>query len=393
MINDPTAVLFILAAVVAVAVTLEARHHLFRSLGSALLAILFAMALSNAGLIPGNSSAYVFLAGPAVSAGIALILLGVDVRTVIKAGPTMLAAFAVGAVGSALGASLAGYVLADSIGPETWKLAGQYTATYTGGGANFAAVGAELETSGELFAAGIAADVILTAIWMAACLLVPVLLGSRSEAKSASSAEAKAAQENSLDEETDGGATPGAERMLFTSLGEVSLVDLSMLAAIVLGTLWASDALGQKFASVPGVLWLTTITLVLAQIPMVRALRGAGVIGNYLVLLFLASNGAQSVVANIFAVGLPVVYFASITVAIHGLVIFGVGRMLRLDIRTLVVASQANVGGPASAIALATARGYTDRLLPGMAVGLLGYAVGNYAGLAIASLMHGVLGG
>ncbi len=393
MINDPTAVLFILAAVVAVAVTLEARHHLFRSLGSALLAILFAMALSNAGLIPGNSSAYVFLAGPAVSAGIALILLGVDVRTVIKAGPTMLAAFAVVAVSSTIRASLAGYVLADSIGPETWKLAGQYTATYTGGGANFAAVGAELETSGELFAAGIAADVILTAIWMAACLLVPVLLGSRSEAKSASSAEAKASRENSLDEENDGAATPGAERMLFTSLGEVSLVDLSMLAAIVLGTLWASDALGQKFASVPGVLWLTTITLLLAQIPMVRALRGAGVIGNYLVLLFLASNGAQSVVANIFAVGLPVVYFASITVAIHGLVIFGVGRMLRLDIRTLVVASQANVGGPASAIALATARGYTDRLLPGMAVGLLGYAVGNYAGLAIASLMHGVLGG
>ena len=100
MINDPTAVLFVLAAVVAVAVALEARHHLFRSLGSALLGILFAMVLSNTGIIPGESSAYVFLSGPAVSAGIALILLGVDVRTVIKAGPTMLAAFAVGAVGS-----------------------------------------------------------------------------------------------------------------------------------------------------------------------------------------------------------------------------------------------------------------------------------------------------
>jgi uncharacterized membrane protein len=392
VIDDPTAVLFILAAVVAVAVALEARHHLFRSLGSALLAILFAMALSNAGLIPGTSSTYAFLAGPAVSAGIALILLGVDVRTVIKAGPTMLAAFAVGAVGSALGASVAGYVLADSIGPETWKLAGQYTATYTGGGANFAAVGAELETSGGLFAAGIAADVILTAVWMAACLAVPILLGSRSDAAPVGSAETKASQLSSPGEET-GGETPGAERMLFTSLGDVSLVDLGMLAAIVLGTLWTSDVLGQRFASVPGVLWLTTITLLLAQIPLVRKLRGAGVIGNYLVLLFLASNGAQSVVANIFAVGLPVVYFASITVAIHGMVIFGVGRMLRLDIRTLVVASQANVGGPASAIALATARGYTDRLLPGMAVGLLGYAVGNYSGLAIASLMRGVLGG
>ena len=393
MINDPTAVLFILAAVVAVAVALEARHHLFRSLGSALLAILFAMVLSNAGLIPGNSSTYAFLAGPAVSAGIALILLGVDVRTVIRAGPTMLAAFAVGAVGSALGASIAGYVLADSIGPETWKLAGQYTATYTGGGANFAAVGAELETSGELFAAGIAADVIITAVWMAACLTAPLLLRSSTQAVSTGLDAVAASGTSSLDEETEGGATPGAERMLFTSLGDVSLVDLGALAAIVLGTLWASDVLGQRFLSVPGVLWLTTITLLIAQIPAVRKLRGAGVIGNYLVLLFLASNGAQSVVANIVAVGLPVVYFASITVAIHGLVIFGVGRMLRLDIRTLAVASQANVGGPASAIALATARGYADRLLPGMAVGLLGYAVGNYAGLAIASLMRGVLGG
>ena len=393
MINEPTAVLFILAAVVAVAVALEARHHLFRSLGSALLAILFAMVLSNAGLIPGDSSAYVFLAGPAVSAGIALILLGVDVRTVIKAGPTMLAAFAVGAVGSAVGASIAGYLLADSIGAETWKLAGQYTATYTGGGANFAAVGAALETSGELFAAAIAADVILTAIWMAACLAVPVLLGSRLAAKPARLAKAGATGTSSLDEETGRGEEHGVERMLYTSLGDVGLVDLGALATIVLGTLWASDLLGERLAPVPGVLWLTTIALLLAQIPAVRKLRGAGVIGNYLVLLFLASNGARSVVANIFAVGLPVVYFASITVAIHGLVIFGIGRALRLDIRTLAVASQANVGGPASAIALATARGYTDRLLPGMAVGLLGYAVGNYAGLAIAALMRGALGG
>jgi uncharacterized membrane protein len=393
MIRDPTAVFFVLAAVVAVAVTLEARHKLFRSLGSALVGILLAMVLSNSGIIPGDSSAYVFLGGPAVSAGIALILLSVDVRTVIKAGPTMLAAFAVGAVGSAIGASVAAYVLADSIGLETWKLAGQYTATYTGGGANFAAVGAELGTSGELFAAAIAADVILTAIWMAICLAVPVMLGSRLASASVGRPGAQPPSKEALQPETQPSASDGAERMLYSSVGDVGLVDLAALAAIVLGTLWASDVLGQSLAPVPGVLWLTTIALLLAQIPAVQRLRGAGVIGNYLVLLFLASNGARSVVANIFAVGLPVVYFAAMTVAIHGIVIFGLGRVLRLDLRTLAVASQANVGGPASAMALATARGYSDRLLPGMAAGLLGYAVGNYSGLAIAALMRGVLGG
>jgi uncharacterized membrane protein len=87
-----------------------------------------------------------------------------------------------------------------------------------------------------------------------------------------------------------------------------------------------------------------------------------------------------------------VVYYALITVGLHGLVIFGVGRLVGLDLKTLAVASQANIGGPASAMALATARGYTDRLLPGVAVGLLGYAAGNYLGFAVATLMRGVLG-
>ena len=78
---------------------------------------------------------------------------------------------------------------------------------------------------------------------------------------------------------------------------------------------------------------------------------------------------------------------------VHGLVIFGLGRLLGLDLKTLAVASQANVGGPASAMALATARGYTDRLLPGVAVGLLGYAAGNYLGLGVAVAVRGIIGG
>jgi len=99
------------------------------------------------------------------------------------------------------------------------------------------------------------------------------------------------------------------------------------------------------------------------------------------------------VIANIVEIGPAVFYFALGTVALHGLVIFGIGSLFRIDLATLAVASQANVGGPASAMALASARGYVDRLLPGVAVGLLGYALGNYCGIAIAAFIHGILGG
>lgn len=436
MITNPTAVFFLLAAAVAVAIMLEIRTTVFRALGSALVGILLGMILSNTGIIPGESPAYDFLGGPAVSAGIILILLTVDVRSVAKAGPTMLAAFVVGAVGSAAGASLSALLLADSIGPETWKLAGQYTATYTGGGVNFAAVGAALDTSGELFAAGIAADVTMTAIWMAICLTVPIVFAARNgptEEDPHLEVAADYATQSGVGERAGGGRehrghqgeraageggpptdegepaadegaragegvrapddAPSLHRMLYSSVGSIELHDLAFMTAIVLGTLWASDWLAMVFAPMPSVLFLTTIALILAQIPAVASLTGTGVIGNYLVLIFLASNGAMSVLANIVVIGPPIVYFAAITVGVHGLVIFGLGPLVGLDLKTLAVASQANVGGPASAIALATARGYTDRLLPGVAVGLLGYAAGNYAGLAVAAVLRGVIGG
>ncbi|HSM03591.1 MAG TPA: DUF819 family protein, partial [Longimicrobiales bacterium] len=123
----------------------------------------------------------------------------------------------------------------------------------------------------------------------------------------------------------------------------------------------------------------------------VRDLTGATVLGNYLILLFLACNGARSVVARIVEVGPEVFYFAAGTVALHGLVIFGLGRAARIDAGTLAVASQANVGGSASAMAIATARGYQNRILPGVVVGILGVGVGNYLGLAVGTLMRALL--
>ena len=292
---------------------------------------------------------------------------------------------------------MAALLLSGAVGPETWKLAGQYTATYTGGGANFAAVGAELGTSGDLFAAGIAADVIMTAIWMATCLAVPALFGKAGPADlgppgSVAPTNPSATSEPQAGENVSESAS--LYERLYGSAGAIRLSDLSALVMIVFAALWGSDFLAERVPlPLPGVLWLTTIVLVLAQFGPVQRIRGAAVIGNYLILLFLASNGASSVIANIVAVGPPVFYFAVTTIAVHGIVIFGVGRLVGLDVRTLAVASQANVGGPASAMALASARGYTKLLLPGVAVGLLGYAAGNYAGFAVAALLRGWLGG
>ncbi len=388
MITDPVAVLVVLAAIVYMAVRLEERYRLAKSLGSALVGILTGMLLSNIGVLPGENEAYEFLVGPAVSVGIVLILFSVDVRTVISAGPTMLAAFGIGAVGTAAGAVVGGLLWSGAVGPETWKLSGQFAATYTGGGANFAAVGEALETSPELFTAGIAADVIITAVWMTTCLTVPVVLARWNPRRARPEPEGLDAV--AVTAPVDKGSL---EQTLYASRRPMKLTDVAALVTLGIGTMWAAERIGELVPVLPDVLWLTTLALLLAQVPTVRRLAGSAVIGNYLVLLFLASNGARSVVANIVQVGPGVFYFAVTVVAVHGVVIFGIGRLAGLELSTLAVASQANVGGPASAMAMASARGYGSKLLPGVAAGLLGYAFGNYSGYVIAQIMRGVLGG
>jgi len=378
VISDPLAVFGALAVVVWVAIALEGRYRLFRSLGAALVAILLAMLLSNAGVLPGSSPAYEFLMGTGVSIAIAFILLGVDLDSIREAGPRMLAAFSIGAAGTFVGSVVGGVLMARSVGPETWKLAGQYAGTYTGGGMNFAALGRAFDTSSDLFTAATAADVIVTAVWMTACLIAPVVLG-----------RARAVQEHAP---PAGAAAAGEKLTLVRALHatgrSVPIADAAAMGAIAVSAVWVSGRLGALIPSVPGVLWLTTLVLIAAQVPAVRRLSGAAMFGNYLLLLFLASNGARSVVANIIAFGPSVFVFAMITVFLHGIILFGAGLLFRLDLATLTVASQANIGGPASAMALASARGYVDQVLPGVAVGLLGYAAGNYIGFASAGLVR-----
>jgi uncharacterized membrane protein len=382
MISNPAAVFFILAVVVFVSLKLEEHFSLFRSLGAALVGILIGLALSNAGIIPGDSLVYKFLSSSGVSAAVVLILLSVDVRSVKKAGPVMLKAFLIGAVGTALGSMTMALLLHRLIGPETWKLAGQFTGTYTGGGMNFAALGRAFDTSSDLFTAGIAADVIITAVWMVICLSVPVILGRKIQNN------VKLKRDSSAPKNTEKSTL---ERLLYVSDQPIQLTHVAILVAIVFGSLWFSGILASWLSFFPQILWLTTIVLAIAQIPAIKKLSGGAMLGNYLLLLFLASNGAQSVVKNIINIGPEVFYYAAGTVFIHGIIIFGIGRLFKIDFGTLAVASQANVGGSASAMAMASARGYTDRFLPGIAVGLLGYAVGNYMGLGIATLMKAFL--
>jgi uncharacterized membrane protein len=173
----------------------------------------------------------------------------------------------------------------------------------------------------------------------------------------------------------------------------LSTLDLANLLAAGFILVVASEWIATFTPGVPAVLWLTTFALAVGHLKPFRKPRGALQLGNLALHFFFVLIGIHSRISEILAVGVEVFYFTLVVIAVHGLVVFGVGRLLRMDVGSLSVASQAAVGGPSSALAVAVSREWKGLVLPGIIVGLLGYALGNYLGFGVAYLVRGIVGG
>jgi uncharacterized membrane protein len=80
--------------------------------------------------------------------------------------------------------------------------------------------------------------------------------------------------------------------------------------------------------------------------------------------------------------------FAGLILTVHLVVILVAGKLFRLDLAEIVIASNANMGGPTTAAAMATARHWTELVTPAILCGTLGYAVATFIGAAVGSWLR-----
>lgn len=380
VVESPLLLSAAVAASAAAAFWLDHRYRWASRLGASLLAIVFGALLSNLGLVPVESSVYDAVTGPVTSLAIAWLLLAVHVSDLRRAGPRMLAAFGLALAGTAAGALAGGLIFGGALGDAGWRLSGTLMGTYSGGSLNFVGVGRALELPENLFAGAAAADNLTTAVWLAACLAAPALLGRWYP-------DPPRELETPEDEDAREGTDAEHEHPFFAG-ASISVLRLSVLVALGLALLVAADVAAGLLPAVPEVLWLTTFALGAGHLRPLSRMEGAMQLGNYALHLFFVVIGIFSRVSEILEVGLAVLAFTFLVVGVHGLVVFGLGRLARLDLGVLTVASQAAVGGPSTALAIAVAHEWRVLVLPGIAVGLLGYAVGNYLGVALGQALR-----
>jgi len=340
-------------------------------LSGAVVAIGTTFILSNLHIIPADAPVYGVVWSYLVPLAIPLLLFKADVRRIIReAGPTLIA-FTAGAAGTVAGTWVAFQVV--PLGPEGWKLAGIFCATYVGGSLNYMATAEALGLrSGDVLAAGIAADNLAMTLYFLVLFALPSMPWLRRR---------YIRRVPVVDSEVEiGGDAPR-----ISARGMAG--SLAIAAAVCALGYGIAAAAGVPSA---GILFVTTIIVVLASVfpTWLGTMSGAHEIGVLLMQVFFAAIGASASIALVLKHGVMLFVFALVILAVHLAAILGLGRLFGLDLAEIVIASNANMGGPASAAAMAVARRWEALVIPAVLCGTLGYAVATFVGVAVGHWLH-----
>jgi uncharacterized membrane protein len=347
------------------------RYAWGRKYSGVMLLMAATIVLANLKVIPTSAPAYDAVWTYLVPIAIPLLLFEADLKRIVReSGPTLIA-FTIGSAAVVAGV-LIGVALLD-LGVNEAELAGIFTGTYIGGSLNFAAVAeASGMQDGSMLAAAIAADNVATNLHFLLLIFIPGMAWM-----------SKRFPTRHMD---NAGQFPADAIAQVHRIADLDIAGL--LAALALAFLLA--ALGASLASVAGkpqfaILVTTALTVVLATAcpRQVGKLSGHREAGNVLMFVFLASVGATADVWQLIEIGPVLFLFASVILVVHLIVLFGVGKLLRLDLAELVMASAVCIGGPSSAPAIAAAKGWRNLLIPGVLAGSFGYAIGSFVGISV----------
>ena len=382
---------------VAVSVYLEQTYAWASRISGAVIALIFALVLVNTNIIPPHAELYDDIVwGYVVPIAIPLLLLQTNIVKIWRETGRLLVIFLIGAAGTICGA-LIGCVFLGSAIDGLPKVAAMMTGSYIGGGVNFTALADAFKVSGTLVSSTIVADNLNMAIYF---LILLAIAGNAFFRRVYTHPLIDSVEKNG---ESDEGKTLAAQ---YWGRKDISLRDIAMCvtyAVVVvtvskfigatLGTVISPDAnwftkmcntfLGSQYV------WITLISMIFATFfeKQASAMNGAQEIGTFFIYMFFFVIGVPASIMEILTNAPLLFVFCLIMVVVNMLFCLIGGKMLGFALEDILVASNANIGGPTTAAGMAISQGWNALVGPAMLVGTLGYVIGTYLGIIVGSLL------
>lgn len=351
-------------------IELEQRTQIGKALSAPLASMVLSATFANVGIIPFDSSIYSFVNKRLVPLAVPMLLFDSDIKRVIRDTGSLLRCFFVGAISTFI-ATLATYPLIPmksiGIANEGWKVASALAARHIGGAINFIAVAETLNISSETISASIAADNVAVSLYFA-LLFFLAKAGDNTFVSGNTS---------SYDDESDA--------ITLSSIGWSFSISSSL---VLLGSIMTK----KMFPGTSSLPMISIISVFAATIfpGFFRRITKTGTaLGVLFMQMFLASTGAASSIALVVKNAPTVFLFSLMQIGIHFVSLLSFGNLLLgEDKNELYLASNANVGGPTTAAAMAQAKNWPNLVLPALLIGILGYSVGTPIALGTAQLLQ-----
>ncbi|WP_424151168.1 DUF819 domain-containing protein [Selenomonas noxia] len=387
----------VMMAAVAASIYLEQRYAWASRLSGAVIALLIALALVNTGIIPAHAVLYDDIVwGYVVPLAIPLLLLQTNIRRIWRETGRLLAIFLIGSVGTVAGAVIGCVLLRTSIDGLP-QVAAMMTGSYIGGGVNFTALADAFKVSGTLVSSTIVADNLNMALYF---LILLGIAGNSFFRRFYPHPLINEVEQSGVSEE---GKTLAAS---YWGRKDVSLRDIAMCVTYAVVVVTISKFLGATLSAlVPPdgswlskmggtflgsqYVWITLISMIFASVfeKQANSMNGAQEIGTFFIYMFFFVIGVPASIMEILTNAPMLFVFCFIMVVVNMLFCLIGGKILNFALEDILVASNANIGGPTTAAGLAISQGWTKLVGPAMLVGTFGYAIGTYIGIIVGSIL------
>ncbi|HLF29626.1 MAG TPA: DUF819 family protein [Xanthomonadales bacterium] len=324
--------------------------------------------LSNTGIIPSEAPAYGFVGQYLLPLGVPFLLFKANLRSVFSDGGWVLPAFVISSIGICAGA-ISGFFMFN-LGPEAAEIAGTYAAAFIGGVVNFVAVSEAVEMSPTQFSVALSASAPVSILGLIVLATLPAIPLIRRHFPSEIIGKA--------DQIAITGTEDTAPRFRPDHVALGSAISFAICA--VSG--YVSNRLGLGNYNL---FFITIITVVLANIAprQFARLEGDFAIGMLCMYAFFAIIGAGTDAIG-FIRSAPILFvYCGYMIAVQFVVLLIGAKLFKIDLATALIGSAAAIVGAAVAAALATTKGWKTLITPGITIGILGYVVANFIGVAI----------
>ncbi|WP_321286782.1 DUF819 family protein [uncultured Sunxiuqinia sp.] len=279
----------------------------------------------------------------------------------------------------------AGFFLFKNEIAEAWKVSGMLVGIYTGGTPNLAAISTAVDVSPNVFILTHTYDMMLGAICLTFLMTVAqqvfnLFLPHFNHSSKERNQEVDVEDEN-MDNYTE----------MLTKNGVIHLLKALGLSIVILAIAGGLSLLVPKSAQmVTVILSITTLGLIFSSIKVVNHLKKTFQLGMYFIIVFSLVVANMGNLNSMFQIDF-LHLFLFVAMAVFGSMIIHVflSWIFKVDSDTTIITITALTYSPPFVPVVAGALKNKEIIISGLTVGILGYAFGNYIGVAIAYFLSG----